>query len=77
MYILTYTYIYVHVVTTGSLELESKEFRRGVRVEEDRIGGCVEGGWASKAILWSDERAPRGTETLNTDMPPLMGIRTG
>ena len=35
------------------------------------------GGWASKAVLWSGERAERGTDTLNTDMPPLMGIRAG
>ena len=32
----------------------------------------MEGGWASKAILWSDERAPRGTETLNRVISPSL-----
>ena len=34
-------------------------------------------GWPCKAVLHSDERDERGTDTLNTEMPPLMGNLTG
>ena len=46
-------------------------------MEEEQMAGGLITGWPCKAVLRSDERDERGTDTLNTEMPPLMGIRTG